>query len=349
MKLSRNLICLAILALSAIGVAQAASWYDEYSEGLAAVRSGNWSVARQKMSAAIAVRPKENNKERAYGTIFFNYHPYYYRGVANLNLGDYQQAITDLEAATGPGPENLGTIDMLLQMAKTRQGAGTPTPTPAPQPQQPAPVPVQPTPVPVPVPSPVPAPQGLDPALRSRAQAELNQARQRIQAAQQRNATNSPQYQNALQAFTEANSRLGAARSNEDLQAVIASAGNAQFIADSAMPPVIPKTVEAGGVVLADPARRVRQALESYFQGDFDEAAQGFQRLSAEMPRNGWIWAFLGASQYSRYAFEADEQYRNQAVAAFKKAKQYRRWGKDGLPSKYFSRRIRRAFNETAG
>ena len=64
-----------------------------------------------------------------------------------------------------------------------------------------------------------------------------------------------------------------------------------------------------------------------------------------EMPRNGWIYAFLGASQYSRYAFEADEKYRTQAMSAFKKAKQFGKW-KNGLPEKYFSKRIRRVFNE---
>ena len=350
MKRSPIILSLAFVFASAIGIAQA-SWYDDYNDGLAAVRSGNWSVARQKMTAAIAVRAKENNKERAYGTIFYNYHPYYYRGVANLNLGDYQQAISDLENATGPGPENLGSIDMLLQMAKTRQQAGTtsPVPPPAPQPQpqpQPQLQPQPPAPQPPTAQPPVPGQQKLDPALRSRAQAELNQARQRIQAAQQRKATGLPQYRDALKLFTDANSRFGAARTEEDLQTVISNASNAQLIADSA---VITKPVEAGGLVLGDSSRRVRQALESYFNGDFDVAAQGFQQLAVDMPTNGWIWAFLGASQYSRYAFEAEEQYRAEAMTAFRKARQYGRWGKDGLPSKYFSRRIRRAFDQTSG
>jgi len=98
-------------------------------------------------------------------------------------------------------------------------------------------------------------------------------------------------------------------------------------------------------MVLGDTTRRVRLALESYFRGDFDDAATAFERLAMEMPRNGWIYAFLGASQYSRYAFEADEKYRTQAMSAFKKAKQFGKW-KNGLPEKYFSKRIRRVFNE---
>jgi predicted Zn-dependent protease len=105
----------------------------------------------------------------------------------------------------------------------------------------------------------------------------------------------------------------------------------------------VPKPVVATGVVLGDTAVRVRRALEKYFAGDFDEAATDFQKLSQEMPKNGWIWAFLGASQYSQYAFEADESYRTAAVESFRKAKQLRSW-KDGLPQKYFSKRIRAAF-----
>jgi len=79
----------------------------------------------------------------------------------------------------------------------------------------------------------------------------------------------------------------------------------------------------------------------------FDEATRGFQTLSQELPRNAWIWAFLGASQYSQYAFEADDAYKDAAMQSFRKAKRLRTW-KDGLPQKYFSKRIRRVF-ESAG
>jgi hypothetical protein len=209
--------------------------------------------------------------------------------------------------------------------------------------------------VPAPViPAPVPQPVApvIDAALRSRAQAAVQQARGRIQAAQERDADGTQQYQRALQQFTDANTRLATAKSNDELNAVIALADNAVLIADSAIAPaaVTPtRPNSAAATVLAESSRRVRVALESYFRGDFDEAASRFSDLARDMPTNGWIWAFLGAAQYSQYAFEADEQYRSQALDAFRKARQYGRWGRDGLPSKYFSRRIRRAFNETAG
>jgi hypothetical protein len=45
------------------------------------------------------------------------------------------------------------------------------------------------------------------------------------------------------------------------------------------------------------------------------------------------------------YAFEADESYRKAALKSFRKARQLRTWT-DGLPSKYFSRRIRNAFKD---
>ena len=351
MRTCRIAVAVVISIAATTGVAQAQSWYDHYDAGLAAVRKGDWKTAADRMSKAIAAKPDENNKARAYGTIFYNYHPYYYRGVANMNLGNYQQAVADLEKTTGPGPENLGSIDSLIKMAKT-QLAQSAEPAPVPQPQVATPVPQPPQPQPV-IPAPVPQPvrPAIDAALRNRAQAAVQEARNRLEAAQDRDATTTQQYQRALAQFTEANTRLATAKSNDDLSAVIAMADNAGLIADSAVAPRPTPTrpTAVTETVMAESSRRVRLALESYFRGEFEEAAELFGRLAQDMPTNGWIWAFLGASQYSRYAFEADEQYRAQALDAFRKARQYGKWGRDGLPSKYFSRRIRNAFNDTAG
>ncbi|HUP44973.1 MAG TPA: hypothetical protein VM779_05625 [Thermoanaerobaculia bacterium] len=349
MRAAPILIATAFVVAVTTGTAQAQSWYDHYDAGLAAVRKGDWKTAADRMAKAIAANPKENNRARAYGTIFYNYHPYYYRGVANMNLGNYQEAVADLEKTTGPGPENLGSIDSLIQMAKTHLAQST-APPPVPQPQVVPPPAPQPQPV-VPAPVPQPVRPVIDAALRSRAQAAVQEARRRLEAAQERDATGTRQYQQALAQFTEANTRLATARSNDDLNAVVAMADNAGLIADSAVAPrpVPTRPTAVTETVMADSSRRVRMALESYFRGEFEEASELFGRLAQDMPTNGWIWAFLGASQYSRYAFEADEQYRAQALDAFRKARQYGNWGRDGLPSKYFSRRIRNAFNDTAG
>src|SRR5437867_3657071 len=150
-----------------ISTAAMASWYDDYEAGVNAASAGKWQVVIQKMSAAIAAQPKENDKARAYGTIFINYHPYYYRGVAYLNTGKYEQAIADLERAEGIGPENLGSIEINVGRAKSKLAAAS---TPEPQP----PAPPQPRPV-VPAPQPVqPAAPAIDPALRQQAASALN-------------------------------------------------------------------------------------------------------------------------------------------------------------------------------
>ena len=347
---------LATFVLLAIAATAHASWYDDYDAGLAAARAGNWSTVVSKMTAAIKGQPNENNKARTYGAIFINYHPYYYRGVAYLNLGRYQQAIDDLERTSGPGPENLGSIGELLDRAKRQLAASG---TPEPEPVRPEPVRTEP-PRPVvtqPVPAPVqPTVPQIDPALRQRATSSLGAAKQKLQAAQQRRASSSPQYTQAMSIYTDATTRIAGAKSNEDLNAIIGMAENAGDLAELAMPPNAPtpapsiapaptKPAIVTDVVLDDYKRQLRRALQNYFNGEFDDATRDFSELTRKLPDNGWIWAFLGASQYSQFAFEADESYRTKALQSFRKAKSLRSW-KGGLPEKYFSRRIRRAFNE---
>ena len=349
---------LALLLTLAVALTAQASWYDDYDAGLAAARSGNWNTVITKMTAAIKGNATENNKARTYGAIFINYHPYYYRGVAYLNVGKYEQAIADLERTTGPGPENLGSIGELLDRAKRQLAAAS---APEPEPTRPEPAPVRPA-VTQPAPTPVqPAVPQIDPALRQRAASALGAAKQKLQQAQQRRASTSAQYAQAMNLFTDATTRSAAAKSNDDLNAIITMAGNAGDLADLAMAPSAPAPAVAQtpvpvpptstrpaivtDAVLSDYKQLLRRALEDYFNGEFEDATRQFSELTRRLPNNGWIWAFLGASQYSQYAFEADESYRAAAVQSFRKAKQYRRWN-GGLPGKYFSKRIRRAFNE---
>jgi tetratricopeptide (TPR) repeat protein len=354
--MTRRSLTLAVLlfALSA-GVAQA-SWYDDYDAGLAAVRAGNWSVVAAKMSAAIKAQPNENNKARTYGMDFRNYHPYYYRGAAYLNLGKYEQAIADLEKTGGPGPESLGSVDSMLERAKKQLAASAQTEP------EPVPTPVKP-PVATPVnPTPTPVTPSIDPALRQRAQAALNATKQKLQAAQQRRAGSSPQYTQATSMYTDALTRNASARNNDDLNAVIAAAESAADLADLATPPnvpaptpiqtpvptpIVPKPVATTTMVMEDTTVEVRRALENYFAGEFEDASRQFDALTRKMPTNAWIWAFLGASQYSQYAFEADESYRTAALRSFKRAKSLRTWN-GGLPSKYFSKKIRKAFGDAS-
>ncbi|HUP59912.1 MAG TPA: hypothetical protein VNA69_05790 [Thermoanaerobaculia bacterium] len=334
-----------ILFVLAAGVAQA-SWYDDYDAGIAAARKGNWSTVVQKMSAAIKGNAKESNSARTYGAIFINYHPYYYRGIANLNLGNYEQAISDLEKTQGPGEVDLGPIGAHLERAKTKLAqANEPEPAPTrPEPVRPAPAPVQ------------PAAPAIDPGLRQRASNAIAAAKQKLQAAERRRATGSQPYVQAMSLITDATVKNASPKNNDDLNAIIGLAESAADLADLAAAPAVatpaapgitPKPVAATTTILADAQAQVRRALEYYFAGEFNESTKRFRTISQSMPNNGWIWAFLGASQYSQYAFEADETYRRQALESFQKAKKLGKWGKSGLPEKYFSKRIRKAFNET--
>ena len=333
-----------------------ASWYDDYDAGINAANKGQWSVVIQKMSAAIAAHPKEGDKERTYGAIFITYHPYYYRGVAYLNTGKFEQAIADFEKTSGPGDTNLGDLNALMQRAKTKlEAASAPLPEPVPQPQpqiaqRPAPQPVAPAPVPV------PAGPSIDPGLRQRVQAAIATANASLGNARNRKAGGSPQYTQAMQALAEANSKANTAKSNDDLNAALASAQNASLFADSAVAPgapprpvqtpvATPRPIAAADMALGDYRSQLRNALSSYFAGEFDSAARGFESLSKSMPNNGWVWAFLGASRYSQYAFEADDNYKTQAVEAFRRAKSSPNFRKGGLPQKYFSKRIRKFFD----
>src|SRR5438128_11810222 len=137
--MTRRLLTAAVVVLFA--TAAFASWYDDYDKGIDAVRAGDWGAVISRMTAAINAHPKENDRERTYGAIFINYHPYYYRGVAYLSTGKYQQAIDDFEKTSGPGEVDQGTVETLMSRAK---GKLAPTPAPVPQP----PVPVPPTPQP---------------------------------------------------------------------------------------------------------------------------------------------------------------------------------------------------------
>jgi tetratricopeptide (TPR) repeat protein len=340
----RRSLAAAVVLLAAVSAY--GSWYDDYDAGIKAIRNGDWGTAITRMTAAIKSNPRENDKARTYGAIFINYHPYYYRGVALLNSGKYQAALEDLEKTSGPGELDQGSVEALVQRAKSKLEGPAPAPTPVPLP-------------------PTPAPPSIDPALRRRATNAVNEARQKLTEAQRRNAA-SPAFVTAAKAFADLNARSAAADTNDDLNRVIAESEGVIALADAVVAPVpvpmpvpmpvpptpvpepiTPKPIRATDALLEEYRPQVQRALENYFAGEFEEASRLLEDLSKKLPDNAWIFAFLGASQYSQYAFEADEVYRTQALESFRKAKSLRSW-KGGLPPKYFSKRIRRVF-ETAG
>ncbi len=338
------------LALLFAGVALAGSWYDDYEAGTNAAKKGNWSLVVQMMSSAIKGAPNENDKARAYGTIFLNYHPYYYRGYAYLKLGKYEQAIADFEKTSGRGEDDFGTIETLMRGAKDKLAA-----TLSPTDTQPVT-----TTRPTTSTSVTPPPPAIDPVLRGRVAAAIQRANASLAGARGRNAGGSGQYAQAVQLMTEANTRMNTAKSNDDLNLALNSAENAVLVADSAVAPGVPtpppvkttvvptKVVGATEASIAEYKATLRHALNNYFAGEFDTAERDFAQLARGMPNNGWIWAFLGASQYSQYAFDADEAHKKAAIESFTKAKRARAW-KDGLPVRYFSKRIRKFFETVGG
>ena len=335
-----------VIALLFVATTAMASWYDDYDKGLKALNSGDYAGAIARLTAAINAHPNEGPKERTYGAIFINYRPYYYRGVANLNKGNYQAALDDLEKTSGPGEMDMGSVETLVARAKSKLEQGT---TPAPQPPTPQP--------------PTPQPPSIDPALRRRANEAVQSALEALNEARGRNP-NSPQFATAANAFADLNKNAAAANSNEALNRVINEAPGVVALARLVVPqpviptpvpptptpgpkPVIPKPDRVTDDLLREYRTQLREALANYFAGEFEESSRQLEILSVKLPDNPWIYAFLGASQYSQYAFEADEAYKNAAMESFRKAKSLRDW-KGGLPQKYFSKRIRKVF-DTAG
>lgn len=323
-----------------------AEWFDDYNAGIAAAKKEQWDTVVAKMSAAIAKKPKEGEKERTYGVQFIAYHPYYYRGVAYYELGQYQKAIDDLDKATGVGELKLASAESIQMKAQQKIAAAS---TPA-TPTQPTATVAQ-TPV-------TPAQPTVDPLLeqaKQRANTLIAQAdRSRAQAQQQNAASLAPgQYVKATEAFADAKTRAASARSASDWQRVGNLADNARglFEASVAQAQVAiakqqGKPAQATEAVLGDTKSRVVRALDAYFKGDFSTSSREFQKLASnELKNNAMIWAFLGAAQYSQYYLdgEASPVARRTAETSFRTAKQLRRGLKE-LPSEYFSPRIRRFY-----
>jgi len=365
-RVTAPFIAFVLLGLATTANAQ---FYVAYEAGLAAARVGNWQTVIQKMSEAISKQPNENNKARTYGTQFINYHPYYYRGAAYVNVGKYEQAIDDLDKATGIGPENLGSIESLHQRAESGSKTAGPAPEPPKQaPKEPPPretppvqVPVNPPPARVTPPVQTQPGSAADPLLdsaRSQATALINQAKAKNRDAARARAASlaAGEFQRGSSALSSAQARQGSARTAADWRAVadLASQANASFdasitIAQNAS--LTQKTLPAKATddILSTPKSRIIAAVESFYAGDYDDATKKFRTLSQENPKNPMIWAFLGASQYSEWTLNGDEKpgLKQDAVESFKQAKKLKSSFK--LPDRYFSPRIRRFFDKTAG
>ncbi len=349
-----SIVVIACLLLIAPSVS--AAWYDDYDAGLAAAKRGDWQTVITRMNAALRQKSSEG-RERTYGNIFIEYRPYYYRGVAHFERGDFAAAKADFSRTKGPGAQNFGSTDsFLLKIAAAT--ASTPTPTqPPPPPPTPTPTatptvtprvidtpqrPTPPTPTPTPTiiidtprtPTPTSEPTSVRIA-RERAQDLLVRANAAERAAKER--ARSPQARQQLALGSKelqlARSLQQRARSEADWRSVGDAAEGARLEFES-----IP-----AGDPMEEMRRRVRAALDSYFSGRFTEASTQLINLTRENPTNGFLWAFLGASRYSEYYIDGE---RNAALrqASENAFRQARLNGMTELAPAYFSPRIRRFF-----
>lgn len=328
----------------------AREWFDAYNEGIKAARAKNWNVVVQKMDEAIRMKPTEGARERTYGAIFIKYHPYYYRGIAHFNLGNYDAAVRDLQRTTGTGELDLGSAESFVEKAQNRIAANQrPADTP----------PVTTTQVTTtrdtrPDVRPDTGP-GTDPAIET----NRRNAERLIAAAEaQRNEAMSREAQaHAAQQFTAAQNLLlqaQAQRANAETaaqwKAVADLADRAQRTFSLATSTAIAAatrnqtTVNTVADDVLSPARkRLRTALEDYFSGNFDRAASGFQALSnLNIPL---IYAYLGASHYYSWYLGGNVDDRKLAAAksAFRQARKLN--PRLTLSARYFSPRVRNFYD----
>ncbi len=345
--------CLLFTASSA-----SAAWYDDYDAGIAAAKRNDWDTVITRMDAALRQKNSEG-RERSYGNIFVVYRPYYYRGVAHFERGNFAAAKSDLNRTQGPGALPLGSVDSYLRKIEAATPPPTPTqapptPTPTPTPTRPplTPTPTRATPTPLVVISPTratptplvvisptratPTPDGTSARLAAEQARELLARAEAARVAADGRAR-TPQ---ARQLLDNGTKQLQLARS---LQQRARSAADWGRVSDAAEGARLQFEVIPAGDPQEEMKRRVRAALDSYYGGRYAEASAQLISLTRENPSNGFLWAFLGASRYSEYYIDGE---RNNAMrqASENAFRQARLNGMTVLSPEYFSPRIRRFF-----
>jgi|GEM_PF-494030 len=373
MNRARTSILFVILLLSLAPATFAKEFYESYDDGIKAVKAKNWDVVIQKMTEAIAANGNENNRARSYGTNFFPYHPFYYRGIAYYNKNQLEKAIEDFGRATGPGEVALGSVESWTGRVETRMALAQQNPNmnPPPVTQTTAPpppvnpptrtVPNNPPPVTPPtrtVPN-NPPPISVDPAIataRARAESLMRSANDRMSSARSARAETRAQaeYSQGQQLVIEARSKATAADSAAEWLQVANTADRAVRTFDAAInkAKIAASNDTSTPAVAADDVLRMtktnlQKALDLYFNGQFQESASEFEKLTRDQSKNAMVWAFLGASRYYAYLLdgELDPGGKKGAEEAFRKARKLK--PSLDLSAKYFSPRIRKFYAST--
>jgi len=80
-----------------------ADYQESYREGIGAVDRQNWAEVARYMQAAINENPREGENVRLYGVRFEVYLPYYYLGLAQYHLDNYQAAVAAWDVSESQG------------------------------------------------------------------------------------------------------------------------------------------------------------------------------------------------------------------------------------------------------
>lgn len=72
-------------------------WYHSYEEGVAAIGSEEWEEAVRLLTLSMNDGPAQGRNVRTYGVRFVDFLPGYYLAIAHYNLGQYEQAVEQLD------------------------------------------------------------------------------------------------------------------------------------------------------------------------------------------------------------------------------------------------------------
>lgn len=87
------LVWAALVVLMGAGVlAQRSRWYEPYDRGVKSVQAGRYSEAVRELERAIAADPRSGANRYVEGVFSVDYFPYFYLGLAYLNLGELEKA-----------------------------------------------------------------------------------------------------------------------------------------------------------------------------------------------------------------------------------------------------------------
>lgn len=93
----RLLLCLAAVILRGYLAPLDAQtqWYDHYANAREAIAGARWETAVAELNRALSQKSNPQPEAETYALRFIDYLPYFWRGVARFNLGEYQKAQDD--------------------------------------------------------------------------------------------------------------------------------------------------------------------------------------------------------------------------------------------------------------